>query len=188
MGALLGVATGIEFASKTTLPPGDEYALVHVFGPELRAIWKGSDYHFDLRLRAHADFAAIRCLAWPAVRARDPEATFKSSLEQRYQYHAGVSSRISAALRFHAARLSADIGFGSYRSIQGLDRFQERITRDIPGREVLEERRVEFALEPPGTVLRMYGELVANSHQSSLGGEAGERNERRWLFGAGLAF
>jgi hypothetical protein len=188
MGALLGLATGLEFASKTTLPPGDEYALVHLFGPELTAIWKGQDYRFDLRLRAFADFAAIRCLAWPGVRVRDPEARFKSSLEQKYQYHAGVSSRISAALRFHAARLSADLGFGSYRSIQGLDRFQEQITRDIPGIEVLEERRVEFALEPPGTVLRMYGELVANSHRSALGGEAGERNERRWQLGAGIAF
>jgi hypothetical protein len=188
MGALLGLATGFEFASKTTLKPGDEYALVHVFGPELRATWKGEAYHFDVRLRAFADFAAIRCLAWPMVRARDPEAKFKSSFEQKYQYHAGVSSRISAALHFHAARLSADLGFGSYRSIQGLDRFQEEITRDIPGTEVLEERRVEFALEPPGTLLRLYGELAANSHESSLGGETGGREEQRWLLGAGVAF
>jgi hypothetical protein len=188
MGALLGLATGFEFASKTTLKPGDEYALVHVFGPELRATWKGESYHFDVRLRAFADFAAIRCLAWPMVGVRDPEAKFKSSLEQKYQYHAGVASRISAALRFHAARLSADFGFGTYRSIQGLDRFQEQITRDIPGTEVLEERRVEFALEPPGTLIRLYGELAANSHESSLGGETGERNERRWLLGAGVAF
>lgn len=188
MGALLGLATGFEFASKTTLKPGDEYALVHVLGPELRATWKGEGYHFDVRLRAFADFAAIRCLAWPMARVRDPEAKFKSSLEQKYQYHAGVSSRISAALRFHAARLSADIGFGSYRSIQGLDRFQEQITRDIAGTEVLEERRVEFALEPPGTLIRLYGELAENSHDSSLGGEVGERDERRWLLGAGIAF
>lgn len=188
MGALLGLATGLEFASKTTLKPGDQYALVHVLGPELRAIWKGADYHFDVRLRAFADFAAIRCLAWPTVRVRDPEAEFKSSLEEKYQYHAGISSRISVALRFHAARLSADLGFGSYRSIQGLDRFQEQITRDIPGTEVLEERRLEFALEPPGTLIRTYGELAANSHESSLGGESGERNEKRWLVGAGIAF
>jgi hypothetical protein len=188
MGALLGLSTGFEFASKTTLKPGDEYALVHVFGPELRAVWKGEGYHFDVRLRAYADFAAIRCLAWPMVGVRDPEADFKSSLEQKYQYHAGVSSRISAALRLHAVRLSADLGFGSYRSIQGLDRFQEQITRDIPGTEVLDERRVEFALEPPGTLLRLYGELAANSHESSLGGEAGERKEQRWLLGAGVAF
>jgi hypothetical protein len=167
---------------------GKPVNLVHVFGPELRATWKREPYHFDVRLRAYADFAAIRCLAWPMVRVRDPEAEFKSSFEQKYQYHAGVSSRISAALRFHAVRLSADLGFGSYRSIQGLDRFQEQITRDVPGTEVLGERRVEFALEPPGTLLRLYGELAANSHESSLGGEAGERKEQRWLLGAGVAF
>jgi hypothetical protein len=188
MGALLGLATGFEFMSKTTLKPGDEHALVHVLGPELSATWKGENYHFDVRLRAYADFAAIRCLAWPMVGVRDPDAKFKSSLDQKYQYHAGVSSRISAALRFHAARLSADLGFGSYRSIQGLDRFQEQITRDAPGTEVLGEQRVEFALEPPGTLIRLYGELAANSHASSLGGEAAERDERRWLLGAGIAF
>jgi hypothetical protein len=188
LGSLLGLATGIEFTAKDTLQPRDHYALLHLLGPELRAAlsWKG--YELDVRLRAFADFAAIRSLAWSAVKEKEPEQTYKSSLERQYQYHLGVSSRLAAMLRIHAARVSVEFGLGSYRSLQGLDRFQERITRDLAGAEVLVARRLEFALEPPGTLLRLYGRLDASTHESTLGGQSGERDERRSLIGAGIAF
>jgi hypothetical protein len=188
LGSLLGLATGIEFVAKDTLKPRDHYALLHVLGPELRGVLNWDGYELDVRLRAFADFAAIRSLAWAAVHEKNPEETYKSSLERQYQYHVGLSSRIAATLRIHAARVSVEFGLGSYRSLQGLDRFQEQITRDLAGAEVLVARRLEFALEPPGTVLRLYGTLDANRHESTLGGQSGERVERRSLIGAGIAF
>ena len=188
IGARIGLATGLEFVTTDTLNHGDEYALVHCAGPEIGASWKSNGYQLDVRVRATADFAAIRSLAWPAVKARSPEETYKSSLERRYQYHVGLSTRLLAELRLHAARLFAELGLGSYRSIQGYDRFQETITRDLQGSETLDEHKVGFALEPPGTPLRFYAQLEGSSHESWLGGEMRERFERRSLIGAGLVF
>lgn len=188
LGALVGLATGIEFVDRDTLGRGDQYALVHCVGPQLGATWKWTEYQLDLRARASADFAAIRSLAWPSVHVMDPEATYKSTLDESYQYHFGVNTRVGGDFRFHAARLSAELGWGSYRSIQGLDRFQEDITRDLAGKEVLDEYRVALAIEPPHTLLRLHGEIEGFSHESSLGGQTGQRQERRFTIGAGIVF
>jgi hypothetical protein len=186
--ALIGLATGLEFSTTDTLRKGDQYALLHCAGPQLAATWKWGGYQLDLSVRASADFAAIRSLAWPAVHSRDPDEVYKSSLERRYQYHLGLSTRLAAEVRLHAARMFAELGLGSYRSIQGLDRFQEEITRDVAGSERLDESKIGFSLEPPGTPLRFYAQLEGTSHESWLGGQMGERFERRSLIGAGLAF
>ena len=188
-GGLVGFATGLEFMTKDTLNQGDQYALVHCGGPEVGGSWRwGEGYQLDVRVRAVADFAAIRSLAFPALQAADPTATYKSSLARYYQYNVGVSTRLATELRLHAARLSAEYGWGTYRSIQGFDRFQEDITRDPAGTEVLEDRRLSAALEPPGTPFRFYADLENLSHASSLGGLGARRVERRVQMGAGFVF
>jgi hypothetical protein len=186
--ALAGLATGLEFTSEDTFHQPDRYALLHCAGPELAATWKWRGYQLDLGARVSGDFAAIRSLAWPALRAADPDATYKSSLARSYQYNYGISTRLAAELRLRAARLYADVFWGNYRSIQGFDRFQEEITRDPAGSELLDEHRVGLALEPPDTPLRFYSEVEGFSHESTLGGQAGRRLERRLAVGAGLVF
>jgi Domain of unknown function (DUF3943) len=188
LGGLVGFVTGLEYLDRNTLDLPDQYALVRCAGPELGATWKDQDRQLDVRARATADFAAIRSLAWPEARSNAPDETYKSSLEGDYQYHYGLATRLTAELRLHAARISADFGWGGYRSIQGLDRFQEKITRDLAGKEVLDQRRLAFALEPPGTVLRFNGHVERLSHESWLGGETVLRLERRFAIGAGLVF
>jgi hypothetical protein len=184
----VGLATGLDFYDTDTLGRGDQYALVHCAGPELSASWKWKDYRMEVRARASADFAAIRSLAWPQVQNVDPSATYKSSLEQKYQYHVGLSTRLSATLSVYAARFSVEMGWGSYRSIQGLDRFQEAVTRDLSGAEMLDNHKFSMAIEPPRTPLRFYSELESRAHESSLGGQAAQRLERRLVAGAGLVF
>ena len=188
LGVLAGVASGLEFVSRDTLDAGDQYALVHLLGPELGTTWKWKSYQLDLRARAYGDFAAIRSLAWPQVRSANPTAVYKSSLERQYQYHFGIATRLAGELRLHAAVLFAELGWGSYRSIQGFDRFQEEITRDPAGTEVLGERRFGLALEPPGTPLRFFSALEGYEHKSSLAGLVARREERRLAIGAGLVF
>lgn len=188
LSGLIGFATGLEYVDTETLDQGDEYGIVRFAVPELAASWKGKNRQLDVRARASLDFGAIRTLAWPEVREAEPDAVYKSSLDGQYQYNYGLSTWLYAELRLFAARLSAELGRGGYRSIQGFDRFQERITRDLSGREVLEEHRVGFALEPPGSVLRFNGHFERFLHESWLGGQTGRRLERRYVMGVGIAF
>jgi hypothetical protein len=188
IGALLGVATGIEFAAEDTLETGERYALFHLAGPQLGASWKSHGYQLDLGMRAAVDFASIRSLAWPALHESDPNATYKSTLARGYQYNYGFSTRLSGELRLRAARVYGELGWGSYRSIQGVDRFQEKITRDPVGTEVLDANRLGLALEPPETPLRFYTQIEGFAHESYLGGQSGRRQERRLAIGAGMVF
>jgi hypothetical protein len=69
-----------------------------------------------------------------------------------------------------------------------MDRFQEKITRDPAGTEVLDENRLGLALEPPETPLRFYAQVEGFAHESYLGGQSGRRQERRLAIGAGMVF
>jgi len=187
-GLMAGVGTGLEFVDRDTLADPDQYALAHFAGPSLALLWGGDALGVTLASRFYGDFASIHSLAWPRVFAADPSATYKSALERGYQYHLGVSNRWYLELRFHALRISGEYTWGRYRSIEGLDRFQEEITRDLEGSEAIDERRVTFALEPQGVLLRVYAGLERSSHQSQLGPEVAGRLERRFVAGGGLAF
>jgi hypothetical protein len=188
LGLIAGVGTGLEFVDRTSLGHGDQYALAHFVGPSLALFRKGEIFSWALASRLYGDFAPIRSLAWPRVYAADPGATYKSTLERDYQYNLGFSNRSYAELRVHSLILSVEYSWGRYRSIEGLDRFQEQITRDLEGSEALDERRLMVALEPPGAPLRAYAGVERFSHVSHLGGFVGARLERRFIAGMGLAF
>jgi hypothetical protein len=188
LGLIAGLGTGLEFVDRNSMGYGDQYALAHFVGPSLALFRKGETVSWTIASRLYGDFAPIRSLAWPRVHAADPSAVYKSSLEREYQYNLGFSNRWYAELRLHALLLSGEINWGRYQSIEGLDRFQEQITRDLPGTEALDERRVVVALEPPGAPLRAYAGVERSSHVSQLGGFAGARLERRFIAGMGLAF
>ena len=187
-GLLVGLGTALEFVDRDTLGIRDQYGILHFLGPALGLLWKRKSYELSLAGRMYADFGAIRSLAWPLVRAAAPDDAFKSTLDESYQYHLGASSRLSAELRAGAARLTLEHGYGRYHSIDGLDRFEEDITRDIEGTETLEDRRVSLALEPSGSIARFRLGFERLSHASELGGVRADRLERRVVVGVGLAF
>lgn len=187
-GFLVGLGTALEFVDRDTLGKRDQLGILHFVGPALTLLWKRPSYELTLAGRAYADFGAIRSMAWPEVRAAAPDAVFKSTLEEAYQYHLGASSRLSADLRVGPARITAEHGYGIYHSIDGLDRFQEDITRNIEGTETLDDRRLTLALEPGDSIARFRVGVERLSHGSELGGVRSGRLDRRLVVGVGLAF
>lgn len=187
-GLLVGLGTGLEFVDRDTLGRRDQLGILHFVGPALNLLVKRGSLELTLAGRAYGDFGAIRSMAWPAVRAAAPDAVFKSTLQQAYQYHLGASSRVSAELRAGAARLALEHAYGVYHSIDGLDRFREDITHPIEGTETLEERRASLAIEPVSSIVRFHLGVERLSHASELGGFRGGKLERRLLLGAGFAF
>jgi hypothetical protein len=184
----MGLGTGLEFVDRDTLGRRDQLGILHFVGPAVTLLLKRKHLELTLAGRAYGDFGAIRSMAWPAVQAAMPGAVFKSTLHQAYQYHLGASSRLSADLRAGAARIALEHAYGVYHSIDGLDRFQEDITRVIEGTETLEERRASLAIEPPSSIVRFHLGVERLSHVSELGGFRAHRLERRLVVGAGLAF
>jgi hypothetical protein len=186
-GLLLGLGTGLEFIDRDTIARPDQIALAHLTGPVAGVFYSAGGFDLRTVARLQGDFATIRSLAFRRVRQEYPDDVFKSSLQERqYQFHLGISTRLSVAAQLGPARLTFEHGFGEYASIDGLDRFQERITRDPEGRETLSERRLELAIEPSGLPWRFYAGIERLSHESRLAATAGGRLERRLLAGVGL--
>lgn len=188
-GLLFGVGSGLEFVDRDTLERPDQFGLAHLTGPVAGIFHRRAGFELQAIGRLQGDFAAIRSLSWPRVRQEFPDDVFKSSLQAgSYQYHLGVSTRLSLAVRLGAAQLSFEHRFGTYRSIEGLDRFQESVTRDPDGSETLHEYGVGLALEPPSSPVRVHAGLERLSHEGQLAGTPSGRLERRLYVGIGVLF
>jgi hypothetical protein len=188
VGLLAGVGTGLDFADRETLGASDQLSILHFVGPTFGLWWNHPPFELDLTLSVHQDLAPIRSLAWPEVRRSYPDDVFKSTLDTRYQYHLGFSTEVALELRLGPLLVTGEGFWGHYRSIEGFDRFEELITRQVFGSESLLWGRASLALEPPGQLVRFF---IANDfyrHSSTLAGIDASSDERRLTAGGGIAF
>ncbi|MEZ4252498.1 MAG: hypothetical protein R3B99_30175 [Polyangiales bacterium] len=89
-----------------------------------------------LHARAHGDFAGVHAPAWDAWDAANPDVRAKTILEkQSYWYGWGWSTRLEAELALPGVSFGGRLRYGRYASDEGLDRAQEVVVRDLPGRE-----------------------------------------------------
>lgn len=187
LGWLLGIGTGMSFLDRQTSGVADQVAQMHMTSASGAIRWDYHDLQASLLGRLNGDFATIRALALPALRSADPGAVLKSTFQRGYQYHVGASVQLEGALRYGLLRLEGSYSVGRYTSIEGLDRRQEAITRDVQGHEALADLRGQLALEPARWWRISFG-YRRSTHDSQLAAQRARRRERRWEMGAGLAF
>ena len=138
---MLGAATAFHYRRERYGSFRDRFALMHL--PGLAVDWAlvGSELRLDLSARLHGDFASIQSLAYRAWAADNPQERGKSVLRRHgYYYGYGLSGRLGFALRAPHFSLEGRVMQGRYRSIQGADRWPERLTID----EVATDRLAEW--------------------------------------------
>ncbi len=185
----VGFDVAYRYQTRWLLGRQDELSAVHVAGPagDLRLLFGGP----SLRLRgtAHVDFAGVRSLAYPAWSVDNGIAGLKSILTDRgYYYGFGFSAEVEVALEWDAVALGVRAFYGAYDSIEGLDREQEDVTRDVSMEDRVLDYRVALALGPPGGVLHArlgWEEIV---RWSDMGAVRETRWDRRWTASLGLSF
>jgi hypothetical protein len=109
----------------------DKYSSIHLIGPAFN--WTGHSGRLSacLDLDATLDFSMINSLAYNAYSAGHDVWGVKTTLHNwGYYYALGYSLGGRFDLRHGALRAEAGIRYQRFHSIQGLDRFQERITDD----------------------------------------------------------
>jgi hypothetical protein len=187
--ALLALTSGFVFNQREILDRRDRYAIVHLFGPNAVG-WVGSGGVLGmLDLGIFADFAGIHPVAlseWQAVNGRGEEKSIL--VRQSYAYTWGFSSRLRARLSVGSVELEGTLGYGEYDSVQGIDRLQEDVLRDVPLRDTMFDYGAHFELAPPSTPISL---RVAASALRRTGrmGEAYETSyEQRLDLSAGLRF
>ena len=125
------------------------------------------------------DFAAIRSLAYEKWVARLGTEGTKSSLLLHGYYNAwGVSTGASAAVMAHGVSLSAEGRFGHYESIDGFERFRERVTLEPHNVDNVLELSTALAYEPPGTVFSARLEATHVARTSTMGSFSSPRYDQ----------
>jgi hypothetical protein len=111
----------------------DKGSTVHLFGPALALTQYAGAFTGRLDLQATVDFGMINSLAYNAYSAGHDVWGVKSTLHNwGYYYSLGYSLGGRFALQYKGWRGEAGIHYQSFRSIQGLDRFQDHIIDDSP--------------------------------------------------------
>jgi hypothetical protein len=187
--ALLTLSTAFRFNQREIFERRDRFAVAHVLGPRA-AYWLGSEGLLGtVDASVHADFAGIHPLAFPDWQAVASDAGVKSVLsKERYVYALGFSTRLRARVTFQALELAAFVQHGQYDSLEGIDRQQEALLRDLHSRDTVLEYGVSAEATAPRTPLslRLGAEVVRRT--GTLAGVHAEAEERRVSVSPGLRF
>lgn len=168
--------------------PRQQFAIMHVGGPARDVWWARSGFLLRASAVVHADFAAIRSLAYAPWREASI-ATTKSSLERHgYYFGPGVSAAFESALSHGPFELGARVAAGRYGSIEGRDRFQETLESDAHLTDDLLELGAFLSVAPRGALV--YGRLSADQshHRSRLGAFGVTGASHSWSAAVGIAF
>lgn len=142
----VGTPIAFRYVASSALGFRELLATTRLPGLDLRGTLELPPLSFEAGLGANLDFAGMTSPAHEAWIAANPEAIGKTILRrQRYFYGLGPSARAHARVRFGRCALLAEAEGLLARSIDGVDRTQETLTRDE--RLWTEATRARVALE-----------------------------------------
>jgi hypothetical protein len=186
---MIGLASGLRFVEHNYDPDQDMYASASVTGVS-GGFWLGlGPIQARVSGAAHYDFAGVRPLALPAYQRLHPRDKLKSVLVlQGYEYSMGPSARLRGEVSVGGLTLGAYGDFSYYRSVDGMDRTQEAITRDPEAHDVIFEYGTSASVRTPLLPLFLRASADWVMRDSVLGDQQLKRTDRRLAAAAGLSF
>jgi hypothetical protein len=174
--ALVGLGTGLRYYDSWRLGRRDGFAFVHLPGPVF-GIWSRSGaLRLKAQLNASFDFAGIRPLGFGSWEEVFDEDGLRSVLTRRgYTYAWCGSSRARLAANNRMFGVGAHANAAWCRSIQGLDRFENKADADVTSIDTLLELEAWAGFRPPGPV-----ELRFELEQKQRGGWMGQLAAKDW--------
>jgi hypothetical protein len=167
----------------------DEYAFVHFPGFGWDEWLAAGRWMFHSQIEASLDFGAIRPVAYLEWRAENPDGTIKSVLASyNYDFDWGASGRLLLSLVYANFEAGLRFSYGRYYSIQGADRFQEKITLSSSSHDQLIGWRGWFGVIPFPIPLELRAIFETRIHQGWVENVRGSRFERRAWLDLGLTF
>jgi hypothetical protein len=189
-GAMMALASALRFNQRDIAGHPDRFAIAHLPGPHA-GLWlvRGA-----LRAAAdfslHGDFAGVDPLAYDEWRGPAEVDGIKTILARHdYYYALGYSLHARARLAYGAAEVSGHASFGAYDSIEGIDRWQYRVTRDVPMHDSLFEYGASLGYRRPlatAVAVRLGFENLRRS--GKMGDEHAMFDERRASAILGVSF
>jgi hypothetical protein len=187
-GAMLAASVDMRYVDRWVLNRRDQFAMFHFLGPSGK-VWFGLGggimAHAEGRL--HLDFAGITSPAYRLLVAQRGADGTKTVLQlQNYYQGVGVSGRLGASLSFAGFELGGHARYGTYRSIDGLDRFATWL--DIMNTDQIVELGGALSFSPPATPLSFRVGLETIHHNSQMGPYSASYRDRRAAASAAILF
>lgn len=186
--ATIGPAMAYRYLDSSAGGVREQLGAVHLLGPALDWHARAPGMRFDFSARAFVDYAGVHSHAYPQWLEAYPDEVGKHITRNRgYFYAWGRSGEVSGKIDLGPFRLHGATFYGKYRSQDGLNRFQERITVDVPLRTNVLHVRAGLQLRPTKLPLSLgisaearrwesrAGEFRAREHVLTRGFEASLR-------------
>jgi hypothetical protein len=131
-GLLLGLGGTFAYDVRALDPGNDRVASVGLLGPMTELTVDQGWLHLRLSAAAHYSFGLLQSLAYAAHAESLGGRTIKTSLHDGgYYYGHGVTATSGLRLRVAALELAFTQDLGVFRSLEGKDRFQEKLDHDV---------------------------------------------------------
>jgi hypothetical protein len=186
--AKMALSTALRFNQRELAERPDRFAVAHLLGPHAGAWLVRGPLGARADFSIHADFAGIHPLAFERWDGGLEESGVKTILARHGYYYAfGYSFRARGGLELGGAELEGHASFGAYDSLEGIDRWQYRVTRDVPMRDTVLEYGASFGLRPNGA-LRLRLEFDDLRRAGTMANDRVTLSERRLGTNLGFVF
>jgi hypothetical protein len=173
---MFGMAAALRYFDSWLLDRRDGFAFAHLPGPVMGTWHRWGDLWLETRIEGHLDFSAVRPLAFPDWSLRFGSEGQKGVLiKQGYSYGGCASSQARARLAYEGVSLGGFATAARCHSIQGLDRFQSDVTRDIASIDDVVELGASATVKPSAPI-----EMRAQFEQLRRRGQMGGVEVQRW--------
>jgi len=125
---------------------------------------------FDVSSRLEPSFGGLGAAAFYDFTADNPDQQSKHVLHKHgYFYGWGGSLRLRARLALGAWRAGFDLKYAAYQSLDGLDRFQERVTADVHASGDVLRYRGSLGVAPGAGAVNIALEVGGRQFRSRVG-------------------
>ncbi|MDQ2642287.1 MAG: DUF3943 domain-containing protein [Myxococcota bacterium] len=186
--AKMALSTALRFNQRELAERADRFAIAHLLGPHVGLWFLKGELRGHADFSIHPDFAGVHPLGfeiWEGGRERGGVKTILA--RHRYYYAFGYSFRARGNLTFGRVGLEAHSSYGAYDSLEGIDRWQDQVTRDVPMRDTVLEYGASFGLRPSGA-LRLRLEVDELRRSGTMGNDSAALSERRIGSNLGIVF
>lgn len=177
------LAAGYTYRSTRALGYDDRQGLLHFPAIVSELVARRGPVAGFVGLRARPSVGSMSVPAYSAYRRVMPEGRTKTVLErERYFYGWGFGGEVDARLRLGPVEVAGRLGGLWLRSIEGLDRAQERVMLDVDGDERDWHYTLSGTVRPPALNLELGLVLERRFRASRLDHVETRVQGERWLF------
>lgn len=184
--AFVGAAVEFEFAERWMGPFLDRLGVLRTLGVAFDATFRAGGLTVRAACDVAPDFAMVTALAWPAWKGAGAPTTKSVLVSKNYYYAVGLSVLPSVTLAAGDVQAGFSAKWETFRSLDGVDRFQETLASDATLRDQRLEWRASFSVHAVGP-LHLSAAWTTRHRAGSVAGFSATDLERTVSLGARIA-